>query len=123
MPGRRQLKSPIFFRFHGFALHSRTCCCAPSCCRQGIGRLSRGYGTLDELFEVLTLVQTRKIKSIPGNLVDEHSWRRAFDADYLAEEGVIGLEDHALFWLAKIARQIWDGILCRHNGAGEPLAK
>jgi len=52
-----------------------------------------GYGTFDELFEVLTLVQTRKIKPIPVVLVGEAYWRRAVDIDFLVDEGVIASED------------------------------
>ena len=55
-----------------------------------------GYGTVDELFEVLTLVQTRKIKPIPVVLVGESFWRRAVDIDYLVDEGVIDPEDRDL---------------------------
>ena len=69
-----------------------------------------GYGTLDELFEVLTLIQTRKINPIPVILVGTNFWRRAVDFDYLMEEGVIDLEDRELFWFAESAREIWDGI-------------
>ncbi len=69
-----------------------------------------GYGTFDELFEVLTLVQTRKIKPIPIVLVGESFWRKAVDFDFLAEEGVIDLEDRELFWFAETARDIFDSI-------------
>ena len=62
-----------------------------------------GYGTLDELFEILTLVQTRKIKPIPIVLVGEAYWRRAVDFDFLVDEGVIDQEDRDLFWFAETA--------------------
>jgi len=80
-----------------------------------------GYGTFDELFEVLTLVQTRKIKPIPVVLVGESYWRRVVDIDYLVDEGVIDPEDRDLFWFAETAQEIWDGILHWHKQSGEPL--
>ena len=81
-----------------------------------------GYGTVDELFEVLTLVQTRKIKPIPVILVGEQFWRRAVDFDFLVEEGVVDVEDRELFWFAETAQDIWNGILDWYTVAGEPLA-
>ena len=69
-----------------------------------------GYGTLDELFEVLTLSQTRKIRPMPIVLVGERYWRRAINFDYLVEEGVIDPEDRELFWFAETAEEIWAGI-------------
>jgi uncharacterized protein (TIGR00730 family) len=80
-----------------------------------------GYGTLDELFEVLTLIQTRKIKPIPVVLVGEAYWRRAVDIDFLVDEGVIDAEDRDLFWFAETAQEIWSGILGWHAASGEPL--
>ena len=80
-----------------------------------------GYGTLDELFEVLTLIQTRKIKPIPVVLVGEAYWRRAVDIDFLVDEGVIDSEDRELFWFAETALEIWNGILRWHDASGEPL--
>lgn len=77
-----------------------------------------GYGTLDELFETLTLIQTRKIKPLPVVLVGESWWRKLFDTDFLVDEGVIDIEDRDLFWFAETAEEIWDGLLCwyEHNG-------
>jgi len=69
-----------------------------------------GFGTLDELFEVLTLSQTRKIKPIPIILVGERFWRRAINFDFLVEEGVVEAEDRELFWYAETAEEIWSGI-------------
>ena len=48
-----------------------------------------GYGTFDELFNALCLVQTRTTDPLPIVLVGEEFWRKAFSADFLAEEGVI----------------------------------
>lgn len=73
-----------------------------------------GYGTFDELFETLALIQTRKVRPIPIVLVGEAYWRKAFDVDFLVDEGVIEEEDRDLFWYAETARQIWEGILRWH---------
>jgi uncharacterized protein (TIGR00730 family) len=80
-----------------------------------------GYGTLDELFEVLTLIQTRKIKPMPVVLVGEAYWRRAVDIDFLVDEGVIDAEDRELFWYAETAEDIWHGIQRWHDASGTPL--
>ena len=80
-----------------------------------------GYGTIDELFEVLTLIQTRKIKPIPIVLVGESYWRRAVNLDFLVDEGVIDQEDRELFWFAETAEEIWNGILHWHDISGDPL--
>lgn len=80
-----------------------------------------GYGTLDELFEALTLIQTRKIQPIPVVLVGESYWRKAIDIDFLVDEGVIDLEDRDLLWFAESAEEIWCGIEQWHKDAGEPI--
>ena len=80
-----------------------------------------GYGTFDELFETLTLIQTRKIKPIPVVLVGETFWRKAFDVDFMVDEGVIDAEDRDLFWYAETADDIWQGILDWYALKGEPL--
>jgi len=80
-----------------------------------------GYGTLDELFETLTLVQTRTIKPVPIVLVGEDYWRQVINVDFLADEGVIDEEDRELFWYADTAQEIWDGILHWHEVNDSPL--
>lgn len=70
-----------------------------------------GYGTLDELFETLTLIQTRKITPMPVILVGERYWRRVFDPAFLVDEGVIDPEDLELFSFAETADDIWADIL------------
>ncbi|MGB9166809.1 MAG: LOG family protein, partial [Rhodomicrobium sp.] len=78
-----------------------------------------GFGTFDELFEVLTLVQTQKLKPIPVVLVGKDYWRQAINFDFLADEGVIAREDRELFWYAETAEEIWNSILAWYasNGA------
>lgn len=76
-----------------------------------------GFGTLDELFEVLMLVQTRKIEPIPVVLVGEGYWRRVVDFDFLADEGVIDPEDRELYFFAETAEEIWSGIKRWHSSS------
>ena len=80
-----------------------------------------GYGTLDELFEVLSLAQTRKIAPVPVILIGESYWRRVFDPEFLVEEGVIDPEDRALFWFAESAEDAWQDILDWYEAVGRPL--
>jgi uncharacterized protein (TIGR00730 family) len=80
-----------------------------------------GYGTLDELFEALTLVQTRTIEPLPIVLVSEQYWRQAVNIDFLVTEGAIDPEDRELFWYAEDAQEIWDGILRWYEAAGTPM--
>jgi uncharacterized protein (TIGR00730 family) len=107
----------LCFRFHYFALR-KLHFMLPA---RALVAFPGGYGTLDELFEVLTLAQTRKIKPIPVVLVGEDFWRRAVDIDFLVEEGVIDPEDRELFWYAETAQEIWDGIARWYDAFGEPL--
>lgn len=80
-----------------------------------------GFGTLDELFETLTLVQTRTIKPVPVVLVGRKYWQRAVDFDFLLDEGVIDSEDRESFWFAETAAEVWQGIQDWYAKYGEPL--
>jgi uncharacterized protein (TIGR00730 family) len=64
-----------------------------------------GYGTLDELFEALTLLQTGRIKPLPVLLFGESFWRRIIDFDGLVEIGVISPEDLALIRFVESAEE------------------
>ncbi len=80
-----------------------------------------GFGTLDELFETLTLIQTHKFDPVPVVLVGESFWRQAFNVDFLADEGVIADEDKALFWYAETAEEAWASILAWYAQRGRSL--
>lgn len=92
----------LAFRFHYFAMrkmhflmHAR-----------GLVTFPGGYGTLDELFEVLTLIQTGKIAPIPVVLVGCSFWKRVVDFDYLVDEGYIEPKDSALFTVVDEAEEV-----------------
>ena len=105
------------FKFHYFALRKMHFMMRA----KALVAFPGGFGTFDELFEALTLVQTRKVKPIPVVLVGESYWRRAVDTKFLVEEGVVAPEDLELFWYAETAREIWDGILHWYDKSGTPL--
>lgn len=74
-----------------------------------------GFGTLDEVFDVLTLVQTGKIDPIPIILVGRSYWDRVIDFEYLDEEGFIASEDLAIFSIVDTAAEAMHGICEFHN--------
>jgi uncharacterized protein (TIGR00730 family) len=80
-----------------------------------------GLGTLDEVFETLMLVQTRKIRPLPVVLVGETFWRRAFDADFLVGEGVLGAADRDLFSYAHDADDAWRQVAGWHARHGSEV--
>ena len=66
-----------------------------------------GFGTIDELFEVITLRQTNRMQHIPVILVGREYWNRVIDFAFLADEGVITDDDLKLFEFADTARDAW----------------
>ena len=80
-----------------------------------------GFGTMDELFETLTLIQTRTIKPVPVVLIGRDYWERAVNFEMLLDEGVIDSEDREIFWFAETAQEAWQGILDWYCQCGEPL--
>ncbi len=69
-----------------------------------------GFGTLDELFETLTLLQTGKANRVPVVLFDEQFWRRLINFDLLVEEGLIHPRDLELIQFVDTAEQVWQHI-------------
>ena len=66
-----------------------------------------GFGTLDELFEALTLIQSKKMHHIPIILFGKNYWNRIVDFDALVEEGAIAAEDLDLIQYAETAEEAW----------------
>jgi len=80
-----------------------------------------GFGTFDELFEVLTLIQTRKIAPVPIVFVGREYWDKVIDFEMLELEGVIDPEDNELFWFADTAKEAWTTLVQWHIENKTPL--
>jgi uncharacterized protein (TIGR00730 family) len=74
-----------------------------------------GFGTLDELFETLTLLQTGKTENVMVVLIGRDFWERLINWQWLVENGLIRQEDLRLFRYAETAQEAWD-LIARHNG-------
>lgn len=74
-----------------------------------------GFGTLDELFETLTLIQTGKVTGVSVVLVGRAFWERLINWDFLVEQGLIGRDDLGLFHYAENAQEAWD-LIARNHG-------
>lgn len=105
------------FRFHYFAVRKMHFLLRA----KALVAFPGGFGTFDELFETLTLIQTRTMAPLPVILVGQQYWQQAVNFDFLIAEGVIDLEDKELFWFAETAQDIWEGILRWHEANGHPL--
>ena len=85
-----------------------------------------GFGTLDELFETLTLIQTNKVPRVPVILVGRAFWDRIINLNALAAEGMISPEDVDLVTWAETAEEIWASITAfyaaaaKARGSGRP---
>jgi predicted Rossmann-fold nucleotide-binding protein len=77
-----------------------------------------GFGTLDELFETLTLIQTDRMEPIPVLLFGRDFWHRIVNWEALAEAGTIAPEDLDLFSFVETAEEGWE-IIRRAEGIGE----
>lgn len=83
--------------------------------------LPGGYGTFDELFETLCLIQTGKRIALPVVLVGREFWQRAIDFDFLLERGVIDTRDLSLFTFAESAPEIWAAIQRWYTDRGRTI--
>ncbi|RRD57603.1 TIGR00730 family Rossman fold protein [Comamonadaceae bacterium OH2545_COT-014] len=100
----RYVSPHLAFKFHYFALRKMHFMMRA----RALVAFPGGFGTLDELFEVLTLVQTRKVKPVPIILFGSAYWDRLLNLEMLAEEGAISPEDLALFRTVDEPAEAWD---------------
>jgi uncharacterized protein (TIGR00730 family) len=102
----RYVTPALSFRFHYFALRKMHFMMRA----KALVAFPGGFGTLDELFEVITLVQTRKSKQVPIVLFGSEYWKRLIDFDFLVDEAVVAPQDLELFHYADTPEQAWDAI-------------
>ncbi len=106
----------LTFRFHYFAMRKMHLAMRAN----ALVVFPGGFGTFDELFEILTLRQTGKAPAIPVALYDEAHWRRAVNFEALVEADVIDAEDLNLFRFAESAEGVWDCLVEQGLGAAHP---
>jgi len=101
----------LCFKFHYFALRKMHFLMRA----KALVAFPGGFGTLDELFEVLTLVQCHKAKPVPIFLFGTDYWKRLINFDVLVEEGAISPQDLSLFEYVDEPEQAWQGIRHFYN--------
>jgi uncharacterized protein (TIGR00730 family) len=105
----------LSFQFHYFALRKMHFLLRA----RAVAVFPGGFGTFDEAFELLTLIQTGKVKAMPILFFGRDFWERVIDFEALAEEGVISPDDLKLFTYCETAEDAWECV-CRHYaGMGE----
>ncbi len=96
----------LCFNFHYFAIRKMHFIMRA----KAVAIFPGGFGTMDELFETLTLIQTGRMERVPVILFGRSFWERAIDVDFLAEQGTISPGDQHIIDYADTAAEAWDCI-------------
>ena len=99
------------FNFHYFAIRKMHFLMRAS----SVAVFPGGFGTLDEFFETLTLIQTGRMERVPVLLFGKNFWERVINLEALAEEGTISPEDTYLFTVVDSAEEGW-GVVSKFYG-------
>ena len=102
--GNKYITPSLNFKFHYFALRKMHFMMRA----KALVAFPGGFGTLDELFEIITLVQTGKAKALPIVLFGTDYWKRLVNFDVLIEEGAISPQDLKLFHYVDEPQEAWD---------------
>ncbi len=103
----------LSFQFHYFSLRKMHFLIRA----RAVAVFPGGFGTFDECFELLTLIQTGKIKPVPIVLFGHDFWNRVVNFEALVEEGTISPDDLDLFKIVETAEEAWDYICERYAGS------
>lgn len=101
----------LSFQFHYFAIRKMHLLMRA----KALVAFPGGFGTMDELFEALTLIQTRKVRPIPVLLFGKRFWQKAVNFETFVEEGTINAEDLNIFQYVSTAEQAWE-VIAASNG-------
>jgi len=96
----------LSFKFHYFALRKMHFMMRA----KALVAFPGGFGTMDELFETLTLVQCKKAKPVPIVLFGSDYWKKVFHPEMMLEEGMIAEEDLQLFRYVDTVDDAWEVI-------------
>ena len=99
----------LTFRFHYFAMRKMHLAMRAN----ALVVFPGGFGTFDEMFEMLTLRQTKKAPPVPVVLVDKAYWTSVIGFDALVEHGMIAASDLVLIGFAEDAEGVWAELLSR----------
>ena len=111
----RYVTPDLSFNFHYFAIRKMHFLTRAN----AITVFPGGFGTVDELFEALTLIQTGRMAPVPILLFGESFWRTVINWDALAEAGTISAEDLRLFSYVETAREAL-ALIEAHDAAAKP---
>ncbi|AMD93427.1 TIGR00730 family Rossman fold protein [Desulfomicrobium orale] len=101
----------LSFQFHYFAIRKMHLLMRA----KALVAFPGGFGTMDELFEALTLIQTSKVRPIPVLLFGRRFWHKVINFEALVEEGTISPEDLNIFQYVSTAEEAWE-IIAASNG-------
>lgn len=104
--GNPYISPSLCFKFHYFALRKMHFMMRA----KALVAFPGGFGTLDELFEILTLVQTGKSEPVPVVLHGSSFWKKLINFEFLVEEGLISPEDTRLFSFVDTPEDAWETI-------------
>ncbi|MDB5569732.1 MAG: Rossman fold protein family [Hyphomicrobiales bacterium] len=99
----------LTFRFHYFSMRKMHLAMRA----KALVVFPGGFGTLDELFELLTLVQTRKAPVVPIVLFDRAYWTKVVNFQALAESGMVDAQVLSIFCYAETAEEAWAHLVAR----------
>ena len=109
----------LTFQFHYFAMRKMHLAMRAN----ALAIFPGGFGTMDEMFEILTLLQTHKAPPLPVVLFGKNYWRGVINFSAMFNQGMISLDDMALFEFVDTAEEAWESLLRRGLNVPNPEAR